>query len=335
MKIAKAPDDWFGKAVVFNATFPGKSVPASTTVLFDRNEAMEYVQLVQKVEDANPSFTPTEVVDALREHAGYAESFRPVLRKAPAHVLVPTGALTKADLDRLKELSKHSTAGGIETGIAQQDSLGFQVCMGHVVAGMSAGTMGSPRSFSKFGITIDPLYAVTISGDLGQTAVEFVATKDGFADEPCTALIGKGSEATDAELAGDIDGWLIGSTFDGKGPKVSETLRAWYCARGNETGNAADRFSAFAAKHPGSPNPKLKSETESFNTAYAGSHYKGQFARAAVGDPVAAKHLADWIDENPKVLAAFEAWLGPMKTKESANKTAADAADSADAADKF
>jgi hypothetical protein len=345
LKITKAPDEWFGKTVVFNATFPGKSVPASLTVTFDRTEAMEYLQLVEKVEAANPSFTPTEVVDALRRVAGYDyDLFQDMLKKPPAHDLVPTGALTKADIDRLQELSVHKVSGGVETGIAKEDVLGFPVAMGHTICGMSAGTMAKPRprfvkSKGPITISLEPLYTVTITGDLGQTAVEFAATKDGFqgthSHDPCTALIGKGSEATDAELVGDLDGWLLGDSVFNGSSKVSAALRAWYCTRGNETGNAADRFVAFESKNPGSPNPTIQSETKEFNFAYLGQHYQGQFVRANLGDPVAAKHVADMKAEAKNVLPAFATWLAGMKTREAANKKAADDADAADATDGF
>ncbi|MEZ0230628.1 MAG: hypothetical protein ACAI25_18550, partial [Planctomycetota bacterium] len=174
LKIPKVKDEWFGKAVVFEASIPGQTQPVKTTFNFDRSDAMEYVQLVEKVEKENPSLTPIAMVDALRRHAGYdSAAFRAVLQKREAQELVAKGSVTQAELDRLNELSAHSgdVTHDPESGIATDDGLGFRNCMGHLVSGMSAGTSlrlpfpvpaltgVSPAS------SLDPLYAITLSGD--------------------------------------------------------------------------------------------------------------------------------------------------------------------------
>lgn len=116
----------------------------------------------------------------------------------------------------------HATQGSQEVGISMDDSTGRNVALGHVVVGISAGIHHPPPviyvevgpatfpvpdlSISKQRAGLDPLYATTITGDLGQTATP----PNTLCSQKSCIFGGVGSEATSAELDGDIDGFMLG-----------------------------------------------------------------------------------------------------------------------------
>jgi hypothetical protein len=118
----------------------------------------------------------------------------------------------------------HDVAGE-ETGIVK-DLSGQYLAMGHVITGLSGGLHRNksadiaPRWAVAAGEKMDNLYATTLAGDFGQTTV---LANEEFLDRtlitPGTAgwrpnFVGPGTEATDAEVVGDIDGLVIGLAFE-------------------------------------------------------------------------------------------------------------------------
>jgi hypothetical protein len=127
------------------------------------------------------------------------------------------------------------------------DVLGYEVAIGHVLTGLSGGQHRNRQAdlrpwFGRMaGHTLDNLYAATLAGDIGQSAVEIHYHPNG-------PLIGAGSELSFAEAIGDIDGLLMGDEGGLMGRTVSRRLLDYYCVLPNEPNgmNAANRFAHFA-----------------------------------------------------------------------------------------
>jgi hypothetical protein len=157
---------------------------------------------------------------------------------------------------------------------------------------------------------MDNLYATTIAGDLGQMA--------GFAHHrKAKNYIGPGTDATDAELVGDIDGFLIGSNIGlytrgrslsktGEGSaRLSELLHEYYCVSkraGAPSNTAADRFARFSLQS----RTTLQDQTQRFATNYAYAS-EGKWSGMWSG--------ADGEDAK-KAVDEFWNWLNKKKTEE-------------------
>jgi hypothetical protein len=182
-----------------------------------------FIVLIQKVEAAYPEWTTDQLITNLR-HIGPLDGvlFQQLLGTKPGIDIQPKGNLTEPDVKELRETMNHGTPGNQETGISMDESTGRNVTLGHVVVGISAGIHHPPPviyveigpvtfpvpdlSINKQRVGLDPLYATTITGDLGQTATPPSTL---CSQKPC-AFGGVGSEATSAELDGDIDGFMLG-----------------------------------------------------------------------------------------------------------------------------
>lgn len=145
-----------------------------------------FIQLVKKVEAAYPEWTTDQLVTNLRKAAGYDGSFwQQLLGTNPGTTILAKGNLTPQDVAELIATMGHGTSGTQELGISTDASTGRNVTMGHVITGISAGihhpdpviyvdippiTQIPDLSINKQRLGLDPLYATTITGDLGQTA---------------------------------------------------------------------------------------------------------------------------------------------------------------------
>jgi len=279
-------------------------------------EVGDFIALVRKIEAAYPTWNGERILNSLRRLAGYDDpKFRAMyggLKQGDA--LAPIGSLTQTDLDTLKAMTRHEVTPGVESGIVV-DTFGEAVAMGHVLTGLSAGQHRNKRidltpSWSLgAGELMDNLYAVTIAGDLGQTAT-YVHFKQ------ATAYIGPGSDATDAELVGDIDGFLLGDNLAlytsggslNKQLRLSELLHLYYCVfpRSAASQNTAgDRFKQFALRTVKST---LLGETRRFTVNYV---YASQGKRKGL---TSTAHLED----AKKSVDAFWEWLLKKKVAEGA-----------------
>jgi hypothetical protein len=276
-------------------------------------EVGEYIALVQKVEKANPTWSSEDVLNALRGVAGTDNHlFQLLFGTQPARPIVPvapypTVVLTKEDISKLQRLSRHTLVNGVQQGNAK-DALGYDVSLGHVLTGLSAGQhrnrnanlvarkvgLGDPPIRCPF--DVDNLFAATMSGDLGQTAA--LATHVGG-----SATIGVGTEATEAELIGDIDGYVLGHAGGLLGRRVSDVLRAYYgvdaCAPAGF--NAARRFANFA-RHG---TKELPDQTQRFAVNYFVYTWRQQRSLD--------KDLGQQVG---RVLSAFSVWLNRMASTE-------------------
>ncbi len=274
----------------------------------------DYISLVRKVEAAYPRWTPDEVLSALRRVAGYdTVLFRILYSTSEANQIKPgDGGLTAGDLRDLEAMSSHR-GGVVEKGVAI-DPLGQKVAVGHMLCGLSA---GEHRNFTfgmwgawlpgaalqhVMGLSLDNLYATTIAGDLGQSAVLVHMGKR-------STLLGPQSEATDAELIGDIDGCVLASSGALGGRRVSDVLSRYYWAAPAAPGDihAANRFRLFASHLNGTV---LKDQT----TRFARAFFVKESLRRGSTESVAG--------EVAQVLNQFRVWYGQKLAAETARQAA-------------
>jgi hypothetical protein len=202
---------------------PGATKGSHVVQMKGKRTINNFIKLIKKVEAAYPTKSTDEIIDLLRSLApGYnTDRFRILLgKKQRAPQLKPVkDILTDADIAALKAMIEH---GGeypsLEKGVLK-DNGGDYLAMGHVLTGITAGinrdknkdmTSGfweSAAGTVGVGENIDNLHAATISGDLGQSAA--VKNKAGLNQD--TQFVGNGTEATHAEMIGDLDGFNIGS----------------------------------------------------------------------------------------------------------------------------
>lgn len=253
----------------------------------------DYIALVQKVERAYPQWTPDQVLAALRRIAGCdAQLFRTLFATPEGSPVVPgVGGLTETDLCDLAQMSAHGGAGGVVFDPWHQE-----IAIGHVLCGITAGLHRNmhfgvvPNAAVSgaavlFGLTLDNLYATTIAGDLGQSAVMLHLGKQ-------TAGIGPGTEASEAELLGDIDGVVLASNGVLANRAISDILGTYYgaIAPSGMVTHFSHRFRLFA--------PLLTSATLDDQTQRFARYYAVVVMQAV---PPTAAELAT-------TLAQFRAW---------------------------
>ena len=191
------------------------------------------INYIQKIEEAYPDWTALTILDGLRHGSYDSDFFQKMLSTGASKKIQPKGNLKQDYIDDLENSIRHGSDRSnksIEAGISQDPSTGRMVAFGHVIVGIAAGvrhplpaykvtipgfkifkdrvTYITKLSLSKMirePIGIDSLYALTITGDIGQTAT----SKNSLCRDQCL-WGGVGSDASSAELHGDIDGFLIG-----------------------------------------------------------------------------------------------------------------------------
>ncbi|MBW2662687.1 MAG: hypothetical protein JRD93_12025, partial [Deltaproteobacteria bacterium] len=248
-------------------------------------EVGKYIALVRKAEAAYSSWVGEKILNSLRRLAHYdTANFQKMYHlNNPGNDLTARGVLAKGDIMALREMSQHSPDEGIR-GTAK-DCFAYEVAMGHVLTGISAGQHRikdvdlTPWYSLTAGETVDNLYATTVAGDLGQSAVY---VNEGYTKKKLPPkYIGAGTEATYPELIGDIDGFLIGkhltkitdkkSLFKvgSKGIRLSEVLQKYYCGcekEKNASGiRASTRFQRFSEEDIN----KLLDQVKRFAVNYA------------------------------------------------------------------
>lgn len=288
-----------------------------------------YIAIVQKVEATYPEWTTSRLIDNLRRTGPLDNSqFQQLLGTQPGILIQSKGILTELDIKELRSTITHETKGGQETGISLDNSTGRQVALGHVIVGISAGihhplpviyvNIGD-ASFPLLDVNIkkeraglDPLYATTITGDLGQTII----SPHTLCSEDYCSFGGVGSEATSAELHGDIDGFMLGnwlwtnnngstarkSMVQGSSVKLSTILGEYYRTRtdrplGMTAGTnfsleAVRRFSNFRATFKELTNT-FAIQTTAFNAYFAAYNKQSPNALKSL---VAVYDFKEWCD---------------------------------------
>lgn len=268
-----------------------------------------FIDLVRKVETAYPDLSTDEVIDGIRALApGYnTNRWRLMLGKSEqATAITPVeGLLTQEDIDALRAMVEHGGDGKEdERGIARADN-GDYVAMGHVLTGVAAGlnrneetdlTSGNLESVAGFfgvGEYVDNLYATTIAGDLGQSAT-IVNNQDNVTAE--TPMIGDGTEATTAELFGDVDGFNIGHQESEKEDheNFSTLLQNYYASLNDD--ERENRLEYF--KNHGMDD--LEDQTTRFAANYTYSingKLGGFFSEIGTESEYAVEQFEEWLED--------------------------------------
>ncbi|XP_031550155.1 uncharacterized protein LOC116287609 [Actinia tenebrosa] len=198
-----------------------------------------FIELVEKIEQHPQTKDKSlkEIANYVRK-LGYDNSmWTDLLGNADS---LPTGVLTSEEERVLNNMVVHRYVWSRELGVVKTPT--GNVAMGHVMTGICAGA--SRKSILIAGVSIDNLYAATISGDLGQTALHkqidqsrllFGPGGSWSPNESCphtfNAPSSQTSEATNAELLGDIDGFLLGYNipyYVSKKVRLGQLLRMYY-----------------------------------------------------------------------------------------------------------
>jgi len=296
LEIDCVPFGWHGRNIEVGAQFDAPPREKMFSGKPQSCELYDWIAIVKKAEAEFPSLTGVQMTDAMRKIAGYdTDGFRLLYGgRPPATVLKPHGALTQTDLDQLENWTSHGKKAGKEVGILE-DPAGNKLAAGHVLTGLSAGVYRdrsldpTPAPVLPFGERVDNLYATTVAGDLGQVAIFVLRGKQ------AKPYIGSHGDATEAELIGDIDGWLLGEAEPkgGSGKALSETLLGYYF--GCKAARFDKRYSEFSSKGMGD----LENQVIRFATNYAYlaiSYLGGMNAKV---DP-----------DSKAAVAEFKAWLG-------------------------
>lgn len=213
-----------------------------------------FVELVKLLEAAYPDRDTNAILASLRTRFANSGNFNDMMDKTEGgEPIAPVdGILTQEDIDLLVSMIVHGEDDeGQETGIAK-DALGNYVAVGHLITGTEAGinrqeevSMTDKIGYIDVGTDMDNLYATTIAGDLGQSAV-LINSDTGHEDD--SQYIGEGTEATQAEMIGDIDGFNMGAQYGTEGQRDITTpfseLVMTYFKKVYEDENA-NRYDAF------------------------------------------------------------------------------------------
>ncbi|XP_052815000.1 uncharacterized protein LOC128241910 [Mya arenaria] len=228
-----------------------------------------FILYLQMIEKEYPEHTPREIAHKLRIVAGYNSTFwRQMLfgfEFSDADVIAPFKHKTNFDKNIFTQLNlmmQHSSTSGV---VKNHDEI---IAIGHVLTGITA---GYDRKILKqyIIITIDNLFATTISGDLGQSALQnykdsgspIIGPKGSWLNGKYSLGNGKVGEATHAEIIGDIDGFNLGHLVTENTSKpLSEHLKEYYCEK------STNRFDLFKGK---TTYETLRKEVQTFIYGYA------------------------------------------------------------------
>lgn len=228
----------------------------------------QFVHALETLEKLFPDMPADEMAHKLRMLVSRYDS---ALWKVMLNVNNPTpfagrdispfqqNAAQKQTFDLLTQMMDHRFQNGAELGVIKIN--GETVAFGHVITGSTAGYDHQTV------LGMDNLFATTISGDLGQSAL--ANSKD--ATSPIIGpagkwqngkymIEGKGGFATHAEIIGDIDGFNIGKRIMADPSKqLSQHFKEYY------GGESQKRFETFT-KH--TTKAQLRQEVFKFANLY-------------------------------------------------------------------
>lgn len=162
--------------------------------------------------------------------------------------VLPDGVLSQEEKRVLTDMVKHRYDGQREYGVVLAPN-NETIAIGHVVNGICAGAAHNRRQslvawYKDAEDPVDNLFAATISGTLARTGLE-------AKNDPSRVYFGPGgswqpnhlcperyqksaavkSNASDAQIRGDADGFLLGSKmkeWTRKGVRLGQLLRMYY-----------------------------------------------------------------------------------------------------------
>lgn len=170
-----------------------------------------------------------------------------MLFSGPAHS-IPDNVLSLQEKQDLSAMLRHRYFGQIEAGVVQIPG-NDAISMGHVILGICAGTRRNTRLslegwVTKPGDPVDNLFAATIAGTVVRTGLDSMNDQSkvpfgpGGSWKPSNTCpqyylkhSGAFSSASDAQLLGDMDGFILGAsinTWVRKGVRLGQLLRMYY-----------------------------------------------------------------------------------------------------------
>ena len=212
---------------------------------------------------------------------------------------------------------KYNATTGMETGVAlTRDGT---VALGHVIAGIDCGGFNRDTSVSSVEFwfstkyNLDNLFFSTLSGDIAQTTLAYNSFKTEYClfgqagkwDNPScpdiyrTKTNSLKSKMTDAEVLGDIDGFILGTIMPmikNKNWKLGQIIFKYYKTDGVKVGGRVFS-SAKRAETLGElvSDVELTAQSYAYAQVYFGSH-SGSYGDAS---------LADLLKEIPSAVQAF------------------------------
>ncbi len=268
----------------------------------------EFISIVKKIEKSRPDWKPRQVLESLHNIAGTNnQRHRRVMQTEEGNSLI--NVIDLKDIVKLGGMLVHSNVEApYETGVVK-DNTNQNIALSHVLTGIGAGLSRRIISPSEIadgflpavgdlvtaGSNMDTLYSETLSGDLAQSAVQYNAGKQ-------KSLVGPGTEATYAELVGDIDGFILGSQLSStslkeefkKGEmKLSALLESYYTGQHNDRFNKISSFNTYT----------LKEETQNAadNLTYdEHGPVKGPFTEVGTEADMAVDKYSEWLESKKK-----------------------------------
>ena len=226
-----------------------------------------FIETVKKLEDEGWSTSAKNVASYLRKLVYKGAMWN--LACGFTDTVWKTG-LEESDITLLTNMMRHDykSSTGIEKGVVLTQN--GTVALGHVITGISCGgfnrdtQMTIPQIYGSTSSRLDNLFFSTVSGDLGQTALQYHSSPTTYrllgpaghwnneSFPEVYTLSSKESEMTDAEVLGDMDGTILGTiipTIQARKWKLSHILRDYYQNGGVRVGErvfrAADRTEIF------------------------------------------------------------------------------------------
>ena len=196
----------------------------------------------------------------------------------------------------------HGYDGTREKGVIRTPR-GDTIALGHVITGICAGLnrdteLSLAQWFADSPQTIDNLFVATISGDLGQTGLkkkngdqaEYLGPGGTWFTEECPsrfnrAEVDEATEATDAEILGDIDGLVLGhgvQAWASRGARLSQLFKMYYGdgVLYDQTFRDCSRWAKFKELVR---DKKLVDEVEGFARAFY-ARYSGEYGNVNAND---------------------------------------------------
>ncbi|EDO39190.1 predicted protein, partial [Nematostella vectensis] len=205
-----------------------------------------FIEVVEKIEQKLPQKSLKDIANSIRK-LGYDDKLWQTLIGTAESL--PSDALSESEKQFLEKAVMHGVTDKYENGVVLK-SAGEAIAIGHVINGICAGldrkTSVSLKDWEPTASdTVDNLYAATIARDLG---ISILFKKNGGStsyfgpggswepSEECPNKFRKPAaaeftKATNAQLLGDMDGFILGSKvaeWSSKGVRLGQLLRMYY-----------------------------------------------------------------------------------------------------------
>ena len=221
----------------------------SIPIIYDIYTLDHFIELVEKIERHTNTSSDTleQIVNYVRQLGYNNDLFNILCGQANP---LPDGVLNSEEKRVLTEMVTYSfdDNSNREGGVVLSPD-GETIAMGHVITGICAGLVrDQSMSLNKWTagapLLVDNLYAATIAYDLAVSAL--VSSNSGSSNllgpsgfwspsmkcpENYQLNQGRVSKATDAQILGDIDGFLLGygvPAWKSKGVRLGQLLRMYY-----------------------------------------------------------------------------------------------------------